>query len=210
MQSDYHDLVRREIFEFVPRGGTLLDVGGGVGATAAALKRDGVIDRAGVIDLVAPVADGGLDFAYSGDLTDAGLIARIAAEQGPLDTILALDVLEHLVDPWTLVAQMGAALRPGGAIVASIPNIRHYSALFPLLLRNQWTLTDAGILDRTHLRFFVKETAVALMTSGGLKLDRVEPINGNRRLTRLIDRVTFNASRSFTALQYMVRVVKPA
>lgn len=211
MQESYHDLVRRDVFPFVPRGGTLLDVGGGIGATAAALRRDGTAARAGVADLVAPdAAAAGLDFAYAGDLTDAALLERIAAEQGPIDTILALDVLEHLVDPWAMVARLHAILRPGGAIVASIPNVRHYSALLPLLFRNEWELADAGVLDRTHLRFFVRDTAVALMTSSGLTLDRVEPINGQRRMVRALDVATFNMFRSFTALQWMVRVTKPA
>lgn len=211
MQEAYHDLVRSDIFPFVPTGGTLLDVGGGIGGTAAALRRNGTVARSGVVDLVAPPEGGPeLDFAYAGDLTDPALIERIGAEQGPIDTVLALDVLEHLVDPWTLVARLHAILKPGGAIVASIPNVRNYDVILPLLFRNRWELTDAGILDRTHLRWFVRDTAIALMTSSGLKLDRVEPINGQRKWTKAFDGVTLNLFRSFSALQWMVRVVKPA
>ena len=210
MTDTYHRHVRKEIFPYVPRGGVLLDVGGGIGATAAALRRDGVVERAGVVDLVAPATGHGLDFAFAGDLTDPALIERIAREEGPFDTILCLDVFEHLVDPWTLVGRLHRALKPGGMLVASIPNIRHYSALMPLLLRNKWELTDAGILDRTHLRFFVRDTAVSLMTSSGLELDKVAMIGGARKLTRLIDTVSLGRLRSFTALQYMVRARRRA
>lgn len=205
MQRDYHALVRRDVFPFVPRGGMLLDVGGGVGATAAALVREGVVQRAGLVDLVAPADNHNLAFTYAGDLADGELIERIGAEQGPFDTILALDVVEHLVDPWTLVARLHRLLRPGGSIVASIPNIRHYSALAPLLLRGRWDLADAGILDRTHLRFFVRDTAVSLMTSSGLALDRIEGVGG-RRLTDLLNKVTFGLTRGFTMPQYVVQV----
>lgn len=205
MQSNYHGLVRRDVFPFVPRGGTLLDVGGGVGATAAALVREGVVQRAGVVDLVAPADNCDLAFTYAGDLSDGGLLERIGVEQGPFDTILALDVVEHLVDPWTLVARLHRLLRPGGSIVASIPNIRHYSAVAPLVLRGRWDLADAGILDRTHLRFFVRDTAVSLMTSSGLALDRVEGVGG-RQVTDLLNKVTFGLMRGFTMPQYVVLV----
>lgn len=207
-EPSYHAHTRSEIFPFVPRGGTLLDVGGGIGATAAALRRNGTVDRAGVADLVAPETGDGLDFAYAGDLTNPEMIERIRAEQGPIDTILALDILEHLVDPWAMVAKMHELLRPGGVIVASIPNIRHYTVLFPLLFKNSWKLEDAGLLDRTHLRFFVRSTAIELMTSSGLTLDRVEPINGQRRIVKALDALTMNVFRSFSAEQYMVRVKK--
>jgi hypothetical protein len=40
--------------------------------------------------------------------------------------------------------------------------VRNFRALAPLVFRNRWTLTDAGVLDRTHLRFFVRASAVAL------------------------------------------------
>ncbi len=53
-------------------------------------------------------------------------------------------------------------------IVASLPNVRHYRVSGGLLFRGRWHLQDAGILDRTHLRFFVKDTMIELLTHSGL------------------------------------------
>jgi tRNA A58 N-methylase Trm61 len=87
--------------------------------------------------------------------------------------MLFLDVLEHLVDPWGAVEIFAAHLPPGGTIVASVPNIRHVSATKDLILHNRWTYADSGILDRTHLRFFVRQTAIELLDRPGLTVRRV-------------------------------------
>jgi 2-polyprenyl-3-methyl-5-hydroxy-6-metoxy-1,4-benzoquinol methylase len=211
VKSDYHDLVRRDVFGAIPKGlGRLLDVGGGVGATAATLKKEGYVKECGVIDLVASAeSDLPLDFRRTGDLEDTRFIEATAREFGPFDIILCLDVLEHLRDPWTTVRSLHAALAPSGAIVASIPNVSHYRVVVPLLFRGKWELQDAGILDRTHLRFFVKETALELMRSSGLEVDLVVPKLTSGRKNLWFDAVTFGIFARFTTLQYIIRARKP-
>ncbi|MFT8887387.1 MAG: glycosyltransferase [Ethanoligenens sp.] len=69
------------------------------------------------------------------------------------DYILFADVLEHLKNPGRVLQNMKRYLKQGGYILASIPNIMHYSVMNGLLC-GRFTYEDAGILDRTHLRFF--------------------------------------------------------
>lgn len=99
VRGDYHKLVRRDVFELIPKsGGVLLDLGGGIGSTAAALKAEGYAGRVGVVDLV--TADDlaeGVDFALAGDLDRPDFIDALYEAEGPLDTILCLDILEHLL-----------------------------------------------------------------------------------------------------------------
>lgn len=207
--GSYHAHVRTDVLPHVPPGeGTLLDLGGGVGATALAARDRGLATRVGVIDRVAPLP--ALDYAYSGDLNDPTTIERVGAEQGPLTTILCLDILEHLVDPWAVVAGLHRLLKPGGTIVASIPNVRHISVVLPLLTKRAWDLADDGVLDRTHLRFFTESTAVELMTSSGLMLDRVVPLLDGGKAERLFGWLPLAGIRDFAAMQYMVRVTRPA
>ena len=206
IRPGYHALVREDVVPLVPSGGgTLLDLGGGTGATALRLRELGRAARVGVADRV----DGGevgLDFLHTGDVEDPDFLDRLIAAEGPFQTILCLDVLEHLRDPWSVVRRLHTGLTPGGTMIASIPNVRNFAALGPLLLRNRWQLTDAGILDRTHLRFFVRESAVDLMTSSGLTLEdlRAKPSGG--RKVRLFRAVTAGLLNSFTDLQYLIRV----
>ncbi len=191
----------------LPGSGTLLDLGGGTGETAVQLRRLGRAGRVGVADLV----DGGrngpdVDFRHIGNLEDPEFLNRVIERDGPFQTILCLDVLEHLRDPWGVVRRLHDGLAQGGAIVASIPNVRNFTALMPLLIRNRWQLTDAGILDRTHLRFFVRESAVGLMTSSGLQLEEVRSQPSGGRKVRMFRAVTAGLANSFTDLQYLIRV----
>ena len=135
------------------------------------------------------------------------MLGEVAQECGPFDVILCLDVLEHLTDPWAVVDRLSEMLRPGGCIVASIPNVRNYRLLGPLLFQGRFDLVDRGILDRTHLRWFVGSTAKTLMERGGLRVDHFEPFfEGPRK--RLFDRLTFGMFRDFLTIQFYIRSVK--
>lgn len=206
IRESYHAQVRHDVVAHVPKsGGTLLDIGGGTGATAAWLKRNGHAARAGVIDLVKPERlDPDIDFAFQGNLEASPLVEEVAAKEGPFDTILALDVLEHLVDPWAAVAKIHKALKPGGHLVASIPNVREFRASFALFFKGRWDYADDGILDRTHLRFFVRATAIELVASSGLRVERVIASPSGGRKVRLIRAATLGLFDSFTDRQYVI------
>ena len=167
-QPGYYGFVRREIQPLLPPGGGhVLEVGCGQGATLAWLREAGFAARTTGIELdpdAAAVARGHVDHLIEGDAEAA--IASLAAES--VDLALCLDVLEHLVDPWRAMARLARALRPGGRVIVSVPNIRHYSVTLPLLWSGRWQYEEAGILDRTHLRFFSRAGAQGLLTQAGL------------------------------------------
>jgi 2-polyprenyl-3-methyl-5-hydroxy-6-metoxy-1,4-benzoquinol methylase len=206
--AHYHDLVRTDFLPFVPHGCKLaLDFGGGIGGTALAVKRAGKTQSIGVIDMV-PASQQlpELDFRLSGDFEDLEGTSRNLSKHGPFDLILCLDVLEHLTSPWDTVRMLHGLLRPGGYMVASIPNVRNYKVWAPLLFKGQWQLKDRGIMDHTHLRFFVKDSAIELMTSSGMTLDLVEALPDGGPKTQLLRMLTLGLFNVFTDQQYMVRV----
>lgn len=210
VRSEYHGLVRSEIFPLLPEKiERLLDVGGGIGATASAIKAQRGVPHAGVIDQVAGASAPGieLDFRAAVDLADLAAVASVGEAHGPFDCILCLDVLEHLVDPWGVVKSLHGMLSPAGVIVASIPNVQHHTVVRALMAGGWRYDPDGGLLDETHLRFFTRSTAIELMTSSGLKLDGVKwtGISQSSR-SGLIDRFTFGALRGFLVYQYLIRV----
>ena len=104
------------------------------------------------------------------------------------DYILACDIIEHLRDPWGLVKNLARVLKPQGKFVASIPNVAHISVIGDLL-NTKWVYADAGLLDRTHLRFFTRETMVSMFEEAGFSIETCEYVKMilPEKLTRLID-----------------------
>jgi len=150
----YYQCSRPEIVDFVPvQGKAVLDVGCAAGAMGGAMLDRGAREVVG-IELnseAAQVARCRLTSAYQYDLD---LMPALPYPFGYFDVITFADVLEHLRDPARVVRHLLNWCKPGGTIVCSIPNVRHQSVLLPLLVKGEWAYEDAGILDRTHLRFF--------------------------------------------------------
>ncbi|GMG81453.1 hypothetical protein LNKW23_06660 [Paralimibaculum aggregatum] len=168
--SGYFDHARREILPHLPaRCARVLDLGCGAGATLELLRAEREIAWAGGVELdpeAAARARALADRIWESDLQrfDPGA----AIPPGSLDLVLCLDVLEHLPWPWEVVERLSALLAPGGRLILSVPNIRNWKFIWRLLTRGDFRYREAGLLDRTHLRFFTFETAAELATSGGL------------------------------------------
>ena len=129
----------------------------------------------------------------------------------PYDCLIFGDILEHLIDPWTVLRQFVALLSPHGHVVASIPNLRHYKILRDLVLRGRFTYRDAGILDATHLRFFTLHEMERLFSSAGLRVVARRPcIRGGNAAMRLFDRLLFGRLEPFRAYQYVLVGQVPA
>jgi SAM-dependent methyltransferase len=85
------------------------------------------------------------------------------------DVVTFGDVLEHLVDPMGVLMRVKDVLKPGGYVVASVPNIAHASIRLSLL-KGQFQYTEMGLLDRTHLRFFTRESLADLFHGAGYEV----------------------------------------
>ena len=90
--------------------------------------------------------------------------------QGKFDYIIAGDVIEHLHDPWKAVKNLGRFLKLDGKIFISVPNVLFVGNMYNML-QGEWRYMDAGILDRTHLRFFTRRSIVELVEEAGLTVD---------------------------------------
>ncbi len=89
------------------------------------------------------------------------------------DTVLMADVLEHVVDPLAALSHAMGHVRPGGRVIISLPNVAHFTVRFNLL-RGRFDYGDSGILDRTHLHLYTRDTALALARQGGLVVKDVK------------------------------------
>lgn len=191
----------------------VLEVGCGSGSTLAWLKRTRRCRIAVGLELFEAAAAQARDHADEVIGGNAEALIESAFEHGSIDLMLCLDVLEHMLDPWRFVRQAQRILKPGGLLVASIPNVRHVSVLGPLVASGRWRYGDSGILDRTHLRFFTRETALELMSCERLRVVRwIRRANAPGSKSALLDRLTLGLMRDFTAPQYLIasQKVEPA
>lgn len=73
-----------------------------------------------------------LDRVLSGDLESDSL----SLEEQSLDCIVADDVLARHADPCAILQRLRPLLRPGGRLIASLPNAQHWSVIDGLLRGN--------------------------------------------------------------------------
>jgi len=209
MTQEYFEYTRVEILPLLPdKIAKALEVGCGTGNTLGWLKAQKQCTWVGGVELypdAAAKAREQLDTVYEGNVEQLDL----PIEQGSLDLILCLDVLEHLLDPWSVVRRLQILLKPSGVLIASIPNVRHHSVLTPLLFKQQWEYTEHGILDKSHLRFFVKKSAVQLIESSGLKVDMLLATGlGRSPKSQLVNSLIPSVIKSLFEKQYLIRGVK--
>lgn len=137
----------------------VLDVGCGAGATGLELMNRQTVDMYGVDadPLRAAIAK-----AYYKEVIEAKADEYPWLEKEAFfDAVIFSDVLEHVSDPWHMIEQAHASLKPGGVIICCLPNMMHAEVLLPLMT-GDFTYQDVGILDRGHLRFFTPNTMRAL------------------------------------------------
>jgi SAM-dependent methyltransferase len=84
----------------------------------------------------------------------------------PFDVIVAGDILEHLPRPERLLALLAPLLAQGGVLMLSLPNVANVTVRAALAL-GRFPYADRGVLDRTHLRFYTRASARALLADAG-------------------------------------------
>jgi len=168
MQTDYFSHSRQEIAPLLPPSAIrVLEIGCSAGGTMAWLKAKwpdaefvGVDGNPNVLGKLRSLGEK----SFIHDLENP------LPEIGQFDLILALDILEHLRQPALVLKDLVDRLTHSGRIIVSLPNVAHASVIVDLALRRQFEYRDAGILDRTHLRFFTEKSALALMKEAGLSV----------------------------------------
>ena len=172
-QALYHDISRSDVQPFIPSTArSALDVGcsrGGFGPTlrSALGPTARIVGVEAVAEQAAIARDGhGFDEVIEGYFPDA-----MAGRVEQFDLVCYNDVLEHLLDPWSVLVETRRYLAPGGHVLAAIPSIQFAPVLWRLV-RGRWDYTDSGTLDRTHLRFFTRATMVEMFEQAGYRVER--------------------------------------
>jgi len=144
----------------------VLDVGCSTGYLAHTLRgRDCSVSGVELDAASAEQARPDLDRLVIGDVDHLDLLEAFGDER--FDVVVFGDVLEHLRDPLPVLRTARRLLAEGGSVVASIPNVAHGSVRLALLA-GRFDYQDLGLLDRTHLRFFTRQSIVSLFRDAGM------------------------------------------
>jgi len=212
----YYGRPRREMRRHVPiEAKLILDIGCGAGAFGAGLKsaRQLAGDTLTVwgieMDPIAAERAGEvLDRVLVGDAAE--VLNRLKSEgsqpKDGFDAVVMNDVLEHVLEPEELLVAAGALLRPGGHIVASVPNVRFFGNVVNLVVKGSWEYTDEGILDRTHFRFFTRSSMLNMFERCGFEVQQITGINPTGSLKfKLMNLLTLGQWSDMKYLQFAIR-----
>jgi 2-polyprenyl-3-methyl-5-hydroxy-6-metoxy-1,4-benzoquinol methylase len=196
----YYANARPDLVAELPRPlGRALDVGCGEGAVGALLRAEGATWVTGIEinERAAQTAARQLNEVLVGPVEQ--MLPQLT---GAWDTICCYDVLEHLVDPQSVLVELAGLAAPGARLHVSVPNARHVSLLVDLILRGTFGYTEWGHRDSTHLRWFTRRDIVALVQSSGWSVRKVShPALGR---SAPLDRLTRGRSTEFLVGQLYV------
>lgn len=99
---------------------------------------------------------------------------RFWSKVGDRDCWIFGDTLEHLQNPWLVLKRIYEVIPVGGSVIACIPNAQHWSLQVKLSI-GDFRYEDAGLLDKTHLRWFTRQTIVEMFTQTGFVIEEGFP-----------------------------------
>lgn len=194
----YFNNIRHEMFPYAPKNAkVILDVGCGNGIFAECFKTRENAEVWGIeyVDHEARSAAEKLDKVFSGPCED--YLDELPEDY--FDVIYFNDVLEHLIDPYTVLKKIKSKLKLGGVVISSIPNVRYFKPFMRVLFGKDWKYSDHGTMDRTHMRFFTKKSILRMYLEAGYKVLTHEGINKTKSITPIL----FNIPMFFTQMDML-------
>jgi SAM-dependent methyltransferase len=184
----------------------VLEIGCASGQTLSFMRERGAEHMVGIEcspEMAAIAAARGVGKIIVGDVERMDLDIELAS----FDLLIAGHVLEHLADPWASLKRFSTFLKPGGQFVGALPNVRHFSVVLPLLVKGKWDYQPSGVMDWTHLRFFSRGTAIALVRGAGFEGEQIVPELGGK--SKIANMMTFGAFGDFLAYAYNLSAFRP-
>ena len=173
---NYYESINENLLALLPTNArTVVEVGCSAGRFAAAYQAINPTVRYIGLELdkdVAKKATRQISDVIVGNIEEDNVFAAFEAVLGDaeIDVLVFGDVLEHLIDPWKILSRFQILMALNAYCVACIPNISHWSVVEDLI-RGKWNYANSGLLDVTHLRFFTKDSIIALFEKTGWQVE---------------------------------------
>lgn len=126
------------ILESLERSGPTVEIGCGAGSFTRALAARGVSVQCADVDRWHEPIEG-VPHTSGADLT-----SKLPFDHGAFRSLIALEVIEHVTDPFHAVAEMARVLARGGRLYLTLPNFWN--------ARSRWRFLMRGSLNRSRVR----------------------------------------------------------
>ncbi|MCL4784238.1 MAG: methyltransferase domain-containing protein [Bryobacterales bacterium] len=154
------------LLRYVPPKSRVLDIGCATGRRGAWLREHLGCRVVGVEfnPEMAEIARSRCDGVHLANLEE---LPELPEADASFDVLIFGDVLEHLRNPEQVLRYLQRYLSRDGRVLISLPNFLFLFVRIKVVL-GLFRYTEYGILDKTHLRFFTKDTAGELVRDCGL------------------------------------------
>ena len=201
----YFEGARTDYVSAMPddRHSSILEIGCAEGGTGVLALSRGKCARYVGIELHRPSAEIArtvLSEVHVGNIETMTLGFR----SGEFDVVVISEVLEHLLDPWDVVARLSEYVREGGLVFASSPNVSHYRVIRNLL-KGRWELTEHGVMDRTHFRWFTPASYRDMFERAGFVIEEVRPVTPPSWRVKTLNNLTRHRLAHLFMVQISVR-----
>ncbi|WP_319585405.1 methyltransferase domain-containing protein [uncultured Desulfobulbus sp.] len=172
-QTPAHQIVNTDLLALMPTDSRrVIEIGCMHGVLAQAYRQQNTAAEYVGVDIdqnYARVAEKACTKTIAGDIE---MLSPVVFETFfPSDCWVFGDCLEHLRDPWTLLARIRGRIDRDGCLVACIPNAQHWSVQMRLTSGNLF-YEDSGLLDRTHIRWFTRISMIKMFLDAGWKIEK--------------------------------------
>ncbi len=177
MQSTpVHDHHNPELLNFIPSGSiSLIEIGCSSGALARAYKTQ--LPGCHYLGVEVDAAYAELAKRYCDDCLVLDIESAPDSfwqDQSERDCWIFGDTLEHLKDPWTVLRRIRDVISRKGVVVACIPNAQHWTLQAKLSV-GDFRYQESGLMDKTHLRWFTRQTIIELLDYAGFRIEAGVP-----------------------------------
>jgi len=176
-QTPAHEKHNDTLLKSIPNNSVnLIEIGCSSGALGREFKKinpaclyDGVEIHPEYVEL----AKRYLDNVYLGNIEDFG--DQFFQDNSSRDCWIFGDTLEHLKSPENVLRKIRSVIPSNGSVCSCIPNMQFWEIQARLSV-GDLRYSDSGLLDRTHLRWFTRNTIIELFEGSGFKIVSGIPI----------------------------------